>query len=462
MLRSALFLSTLLFAQVSGIDEICPAIVSTALESTQMQCEQTTLNEICYGNDVLNANPQPGTGMITFEQPGDIEEVFRLQSLRLSPMTFDSEIWGVALMRVQAALQTGGAEDVLLVLFGDVLVDSASYQAPVTATEGVNVRALPIGNSRIIGSLSAGQSATAIGRSTDSQWLQVRVPPDEMSLGWVAAGFVRGLPQVDEVPVTDQVEGPGVLDEVYAPMQAFYFESARADAPCAEAPNSGLLIQTPEGTAEVNMLVNEVDIRLNATAFLQAVPGEDMAINVLEGEATVEVNGVSHTLVAGTSLSVPISEDRTPSGLPTGPVPFDANDVQALPVPLLDRPVEIPEPLEMPPGVPVEGEWRFSWGSQTVICPNGTNVDFVTEQPTTNVEVVDNGAALILLGSRFNQVDVGAYRAIFADSSGSLHNYALDVSSIDRMAGTAAIDYVTESCQITVPFQMDLVRRFDS
>ena len=61
----------------------------------------------------------------------------------------------------------------------------------------------------------------------------------------------------------------------FTPMQAFYFRSGVGDAGCAEAPESGMLIQTPEGVEEVFLNVNGANMLLGSTAFLQAGVNRD-------------------------------------------------------------------------------------------------------------------------------------------------------------------------------------------
>ena len=68
----------------------------------------------------------------------------------------------------------------------------------------------------------------------------------------------------------------------YGPMQAFYLKTGSKATSCEEAPNDGLLVQTPEGIAEVRLWINEVKIRLGSTAFIQSSPGNSMTIKTLE------------------------------------------------------------------------------------------------------------------------------------------------------------------------------------
>ncbi|MFN8372502.1 MAG: hypothetical protein U0694_06460 [Anaerolineae bacterium] len=49
-----------------------------------------------------------------------------------------------------------------------------------------------------------------------------------------------------------------------------------------EAPDSGILIQTPQGAGTINLVVNEVEITLGSTAYMTAGDGE-MTVSLIEG-----------------------------------------------------------------------------------------------------------------------------------------------------------------------------------
>lgn len=126
------------------------------------------------------------------------------------------------------------------------------------------------------------------------------------------------------------------------PMQAFYFRAGVGDAPCAEAPDSGILIQTPQGAGLIDLRVNEVSIRLGSTAYLQA--GESLTISVIEGAAQVTVGDTLQIVPAGGKVSVPLDENLAASGPPTDPEPYSMNEVRNVPAQALERPVEIAVP----------------------------------------------------------------------------------------------------------------------
>lgn len=130
-------------------------------------------------------------------------------------------------------------------------------------------------------------------------------------------------------------------DSELTPMQAFYFRAGLDDSACAEAPSSGILIQTPEGAGTINLRANEVDIALGSTAYLQAETGAEMIISVIEGEAQVTAAGETVTVPAGMQVGIPVDEELRASGEPGEPQPYEAEALAALPLTALPEEVEL-------------------------------------------------------------------------------------------------------------------------
>ncbi|NWG18361.1 MAG: hypothetical protein HXY41_17190 [Chloroflexi bacterium] len=137
------------------------------------------------------------------------------------------------------------------------------------------------------------------------------------------------------------------------PMQAFYLRTGVGDARCEEAPESGLLVQTPEGAGEVAFNVNGVDVQMGSTVFFQADEDEGMTVSTLEGLAYVRANGGEQIIVPGTWVRVALSRlpdvvaGFKPRGLPELPRAYEARTrmLERLPVRLLQRRIEIAPPL---------------------------------------------------------------------------------------------------------------------
>lgn len=332
-------------ANTPAQDNSCPSIVQNALAVTDTACERTGRNQTCYGNFRLEAVAQPGFDNILLRQRGDIADVAAISTLALSSMNADAEEWGVALMRIQANLPEAlPGQNVTFLLFGDVEIENAvpSNTEPVTfdvtATSNINIRSGPSTNDDILGGLATGEQLLASGRLTDGSWLRVELP--DGSVGWVFAELVTSEGEISTLNMVDP-SGEETAAPPYGPMQAFYFRSGVGDAPCAEAPDSGILIQTPEGVGEITLVANEVNIALSSTVYLQAQAPGEMTINGIEDQARVGAFNVTRTVVAGTRLRVPLDENRAASG-PPGPLePYDFERLQALPLQNLDRQVPL-------------------------------------------------------------------------------------------------------------------------
>jgi len=427
---SVLFIQGVVLAQ--SVD--CPTIVKNALTAADQFCKETGRNEACYGNITLTAEAQSGIQDFTFEQPGDRTSLNTIQSLVLSPMDSENQTWGIALLRVQANLpDTLPGQNVTFLMFGDVNITDAQRSnvetsQPVASTvtitmrTSMNMRSGSSTSDTIVGKLTAGENLEADGRNAAGDWLHVQTADGQS--GWVFAQLVtiHGdsslLPVIaNNNPSTAQPTAEAAVQ--YTPMQAFYFKTGVADAPCAEAPDSGVLIQTPQGAGHIDLLVNEIEISLGSTVYLQAQPNANMTIYVVEGQATVSAQGTTVVAPAGTEVSVPIGGNLSATGVPTPLQPYNATKLQALPVSYLPDPITVatpllttvgsPTPSVTPPentpqdALPVSGNW----------CPTATGCTATVFPTAVQFTYEDDGAVLILTygggEERYTRTEPGVY-----------------------------------------------------
>ncbi|MEO1443882.1 MAG: SH3 domain-containing protein, partial [Chloroflexota bacterium] len=425
------------------------------LEMAALSCEDLASGTLCYGNSDLDAEPQPTTPLLQLNVPGDRENLTAIRSLRLSVMDEINETWGVALMEVRAigeAVDT--PQDVTIVLFGDVELDNAVSTQSITASSGVNIRAEPSQGAAILETTASSQALIADGRTGAGDWLRVRLPDNPARQAWISTGLITSDTDVALLPV---IEPDASSDAAYNEMQAFYFSSGADDALCDEAPDSGLLLQTPEGTAEFTMLLNEVNIQLESTAYVQASPGGDMIVFAVSGDVVVESDGVSRVAVPGTQISVPLDANGAANGEPGAAQPYDSSDVAALPTGLLADQIAIAPPADIDPGKPIAGNWLFQWGIEQGECPGGQTVSFSSDVPQTSIEYAADGETLLILLTRYRPTGTGVYETVFTDSSGNLHRHTITVTASDRISGTAQITYLDNNCTLDVPFNMVLI-----
>jgi hypothetical protein len=142
-------------------------------------------------------------------------------------------------------------------------------------------------------------------------------------------------------------------------VQSFYFRSGIGDAPCVEAPGSGILVQTSEGVSTVSVNINDVDITLGSTAYLQAQAGTDMAISVVEGMAEVSAQGVTRTVAAGNRSLVSLDENGLAASEPSPPQPYTGSSLLALPVYSLDRSIPIADVVLASTFISDKESWRL-------------------------------------------------------------------------------------------------------
>ena len=190
---------------------------------------------------------------------------------------------------------------------------------------------------------------------------QFNAPGDVVSLSQIARlrlsemntsseewGVAVMLIQAD---LPDTIAGQNVTFLLYGDVQldtepnnrlnSFRIRTGFGDAPCNEAPESGVLIQTPDGVGEVQFTVNGVDIALGSTAYLQAVPEETMNISVVEGQAQVTSQGQTEQVAAGTRTQIELNEEGLAVSPPSPAEPYEEPELQRLPVQRLTRPVTI-------------------------------------------------------------------------------------------------------------------------
>ena len=441
-------------------EETCPAVVANAIDFTQRSCSATGTNEACYGYNFIDAAFRSLDA--SFIQPGDIENVIDIQSLQLSPLDVQSGQWGVVVMSVEPNINLAEDEapledDVQILLYGDTTLSDASQFIEVTAISGVNIREYPRTNSTILGSLESDDILIANGRLADNSWYRVRLVVDgTASIGWVSAGFLEPGFDADTLPEITVEEAEQAADDIaaqYGPMQAFIFESGEEDAPCSEAPNSGMLIQTPDGVASVTIWLDEVVIQLDGTGVISAQADGNLTVGVIEGTAEVEANGETRTAVAGQAVDVPLDENLAASDVPGAPRPLDADEVQALPVDLLNDPVTVPsagaDPILATASTGLQ--WNFSIVEQPpYICSDGTEVPI--RSAGVGASISAEADAIVVSGVRYTQVSDRVYSAVYSDSNGNLFQDTIQIVSSDRIVGDRIIDFANPLCSLTITF----------
>ena len=137
LLPFPVLLLALMIIRVVSAQFDCPQLAQRALEMMDEACAETGRNQACYGHFQVEANSLNGVN-IQFHNIGDVEQVENLGSIRVSGYDAAAQIWGVALMRLQASLpHTLPGQNVTVLLMGDAEISSAvnpeSEAAPMQA-----------------------------------------------------------------------------------------------------------------------------------------------------------------------------------------------------------------------------------------------------------------------------------------------------------------------------------------
>lgn len=318
------------------------SIIDTAFQLVEANCQDVHRNQACYGHAQLVAAQRLGVDSFAFENSGDVEDLAKIQSMRLQGLNMVEQTWGIVMMQLRADLPESAAENVTILAFGEVALENAvqpTTAVQVTTTANANLRQRPNIASAVVASVARGRVATAVERLADNSWMRIRLQ-DSGAMGWIFADLIEYENDIERLNVNT-----GDADYYDQPMQAFFFESG-AESPEFDAlPHNGLLIQTPEGVGEVNLLVNEINIQLGSTVFFEAQPGGFMTVSTIEGHADVRVGNIEFTAFPGTKVMVPLDANLKASGPPMPPQPYDMDAVAFLPYGILQRPVEAGEPL---------------------------------------------------------------------------------------------------------------------
>lgn len=225
-----------------------------------------------------------------------------------------------------------------------------------------------------------GQNVTAV-IFGDSQ---IEADPDAPTIDGVPSGIARG----------------------------FLLRTGFDDSQCAEMPDSGLLLQTPGGVESVSLVINQVDVTLGSTAFIQTTDrggdGEDdLLIQMLEGEGRVESNGVAQYVQAGQFTSVPLNTDGQANGQPTDPLPYELGD-QSLPLPLLERDFTPAGPFTPSGSAPIIRDVVVTQRSDTVTVEQIFFTDAEGDVRSVQLSVVESTPRIIEAIFQGTTVDIPA------------------------------------------------------
>jgi uncharacterized protein YgiM (DUF1202 family) len=315
-------------------EDSCSSLVQAALSSTAENCGDIATGEACFGHGTIDAIVNCADAP-DFASPGDILPLDVVCSMQLGTIETPNS-WGVARFQVPIDDTELSAT---YILFGDVRIQnagSAFSQLEAQVIHDANVYSGAGSHYDVIGSLQAGQAIMAIACNCTGNWVRVRLGTGEIA--WVAARNIDVVGDVETLPGVDS------STPIYQAMQAFVFQSEIQATSCADAPKSGILIQTPDSIEITYLQINGVDIALSSTIFIQSQPDGVLIIDVLDGRAQVTVDNFTATVAAGARAIVPMTEDDIASGMPRI-VPYTYDNIANLYLDLLPKTIDPTAPL---------------------------------------------------------------------------------------------------------------------
>jgi len=327
----ALLMSVAAFAQ----DSACPAMQAAAFDNIVEHCAEQESGTLCLGGTTVTPvwRVQPPTAH-RLDDAGDSIAIAYIDWLSVSS---EDETWGAARALFPAyASDDLAARDAALLAFGNVALFPLEQDEPppnlvdvkVTAAQGANLRAEPSTDAPIISRLAFSRDLKAIGRFRGGGWLLIYATPDLR--GWISQAVASApserLPSLDAETET----APRWL-----PWNRFDFRSGIDDAPCAGAPESGIMLQSSKSDAPRRFVINGARLSLGGTAWLQAQVSSGMFIQLLDGRARLSTNEGDFALGGGEYAHVTLeqADDGTVwAGALTAPAPYDYQALSSLPV----------------------------------------------------------------------------------------------------------------------------------
>ncbi|MBN1679620.1 MAG: hypothetical protein JW966_04960 [Anaerolineae bacterium] len=327
--------------------DACTQLILSVLSDLGTNCANMESNTACAGFDDV-------TGMLVegieepegfFEEAGYRTDLLELAVVAGSPVDPVESTWGVSVTKVKANIHNAQDDDVMFIGIGDVEIENAVEPTEallpvetvaVTTASQANVYRKADMNSDMLGTVAAGTALEADGVSPDGVWLRVHYKDADQQnyAAWVG---------VDTLAAGVDASGLPVIDEnTYTPMQKSYLRNSFDTPTCTRALPSMLLVQGPKDTP-VDIMINDVDIRVGSTILLQVLPpGDAMKITVLWGVAIINPDtadaliippGFTSIVCLGPPLNLGLDRqenDLTPSCPWSALRPLSANDLELL------------------------------------------------------------------------------------------------------------------------------------
>lgn len=320
------------FAQESA----CPALQQTAFDNIVAHCAEQEAGALCLGQATVSPVLRgPARTVALLNEPGGSISIAEIDWLSISS---EDKTWGAARALFPAyAGDDLEARNAALLAFGNValFLPEPAPQPPVladvkvTAAQGANLRALPSTDARVIAKLTASRELKAIAQNPSGGWLQIYAAPELR--GWISESVVSA--PLEPMPTLD---AEADIAPLWLPWQRFDFRSGMNDAPCDDAPESGILLQTAEFAAPRQFVINGARLLLSGTAWLQAQVSSGMLVHVLDGRGRLSAAGGAVALSSGNYSRIALEQTDddalTPASPPAKPEAYRYHELSRLPI----------------------------------------------------------------------------------------------------------------------------------
>ena len=286
LLAAASFLALRPAPATAQDNAICSQYAEKVLSTIGNSCGDLDRNMACYGFNRVDATFVRPIDDLLFSRPADRVSLVELQTLATAPLNPQAGEWGVAVLNMQALVPgTLPGQAVRFILVGDVELENAvppeeAQTEPLPTIEvsprtNANIRSGPGLNTNVVGGAIAGQTYISDGISPDRQWFRIIY---NNTWAWMARSVLN--------PVVGEEQLVVVENQLFAPMQAFYFRTGLSEPVCEDAPPNALVLQGPDDVV-VTLNVNGAEIRLASTVMLTQPDPNTLKLTTIDGLATM-------------------------------------------------------------------------------------------------------------------------------------------------------------------------------
>jgi hypothetical protein len=290
-------------AQVAG-PTTCPSFIEEALAAMGDNCGEMGRNTACYGYNQIDTTFTVAVDESVFTVPSDRAELTNLETVRTAPLDIDRDLWGIAVMNVQANVPgTVPGQAVSFLLAGDATVTNAVDPSDVVTAGAdpievltavsANLRSGPGTQNNVVGGARPGETLLADSISEDGGWVRVFFND---RLAWISLDVLEANDAISALPLADAA--------TLSPMQAFYFTTGIGQAQCNEAPDL-IAIRSPEGL-RVSLTANGASFTIGSTVMFRQTEDGTFTITVLDG-SLITADGT--VVEAGQTIVASVDED---------------------------------------------------------------------------------------------------------------------------------------------------------